>query len=304
MPNQLGIDRFDLADALGEGREHLCSSDLRDWMAEHHLDLTVRAAGESPDVFNPREAFGSSSDSDRVYNTPRSWAMQRYLNPHACVWDGPHADLGPESSDIPWARRPERLLTIEDVKYVLSMHYQGTPYDCYGKLGTPETRGSYRPIGVNRTSHLAVLQLRPYAPEGCRGIQWMAYGCNVFNALVALYAGVRTMPAYIAQTGEQVSTDSFYWANRLVAALADPHFSACIMDVERYQQKIGSLGHAMLVATNRQVAQAGDADVMGILEQANEQLVADLRRETDQLLGRVLYASSMGMKSAFARSDG
>lgn len=55
---------------------------------------------------------------------------------------------------------PERKVTIEDIKYVLSSHYQGTEYDCYGSKGTPATRGAYRPIGINRNSQLAVLQLR------------------------------------------------------------------------------------------------------------------------------------------------
>lgn len=306
MPNQLGIDRFDLSDAEGEGAEYLCSSDLRAWMAVHHLDLTIRAAGEPADVFNPREAFGSASDADHVYNTPRAWAMQRHLNPHSCRWDGQAADFTPESDDIPWCRMPERLLTIEDVKYVLSLHYQGTPYDCYGSKGTEATRGAYRPIGINRNGQLAVLQLRPSAPAGCRAVQWMAFGCNAFNALVALYANVRSMPTYLSNTGAQVTTDNFYWANRLVAALTDAHFKACVMHVEDYQQTVGALGQALLAATDRAVAEAGadHATACELLEQANERMAADLRRETDTLLDRVLFTASLGMRNAFARSDG
>ena len=306
MPNQLGIDRFDLADAEGKGCEYLCSADLRAWMEAHHLDLTVRAAGAERDVFNPREAFGSASDADHVYNTPRAWSMQRHLNPHDNTWDGPQADYTPESDDIPWCRRPERLLTIEDVKYVLSLHYQGTPYDCYGSKGTDATRGCYRPIGINRNGQLAVLQLRPYAPAGCRAVQWMAFGCNAFNALVALYANVRVTPDYLTNTAAQVTTDNFYWSNRLVAALADAHFSPCVPHIEDYQQRVGALGHALLAATDEAVAQAGLSreGACELLEKANEQMAADLRRETDALLDKVLFTASLGMRNAFARSDG
>ena len=60
------------------------------------------------------------SDSDHVYNTPRAWYMQRFLNPYDEVWDGPDADHKPTSDDIPWARQPERKVTIEDIKYVLT----------------------------------------------------------------------------------------------------------------------------------------------------------------------------------------
>ena len=49
---------------------------------------------------------------DHVYNTPRAWYMQRFLNPYDEV-DGPDADHKPTSDDIPWARQPERKVTIE-----------------------------------------------------------------------------------------------------------------------------------------------------------------------------------------------
>ena len=136
MPNQLGIDEFDLEDAFGEQEDHMCSADLAEFIERNHLDLSV----ESTTPFSPRDAFGSHSDSDHVYNTPRAWYMQRFLNPYDEQWDGQDADHKPVSDDIPWARQPERKITIEDVKYVLSSHYQGTPYDPYGKLGDQRTR--------------------------------------------------------------------------------------------------------------------------------------------------------------------
>ena len=338
MPNQLGIDWFDLADAEGEQVEHMASPDLRAWMEEHHLDLAFRgdsffeddewdlldivedeADGDEDgdelldlaieidparayDIFNPREAFGSRSDSDHVYNTPRAWNMQRVLNPHD-GWDGPDAAYGPESDDIPWARIPERKLTIEDVKYVLSLHYQGTPYDPYGKQGDAATRSMYRPIGINRNGQLAVLQVRPYAPEESRCIQWMAFGSNPFNALVPLYANVDGFPEYLSNTTDRVTTESFYWSNRLVAALADARFHDNAAHIERYQEKMGGRGHRMLHETDRLVAGMEPGEVRAVLERANEDMVAELREQTDALLGRVLHTTSLAMKNAFAMSD-
>ena len=313
VPNQLGIDHFDLFDAEGTAVNYMCSSDLRAWMSAHHLDLTVRRLDETADTFNPRSAFGSASDFDHIYNTPRAWAMQRHLNAGSNVWDGPDADFTPESDDIPWCRRPNRLLTIEDVKYVLSLHYQGTPFDCYGGMGTDESRRRYRPIGINRNCQLAVLQLRPYVPAECCAVQWMAFGSNPFNALVPLYAAVDHMPAYFTHTPAEVSTESFYWTNRLIAALADGQFGACAMDVERYQMKVASLGHALLAATDAAVSDgasasdAGDAAVpstVQLLEAANQRMADDLRHETEDLLAKVLYTASMAMRNRFERSDG
>lgn len=60
MPNQLGIDQFDLEDALGTKKNHLCSADLDDFIENNHLDLSWNG------VLNPRDAFGSHDDSDHV----------------------------------------------------------------------------------------------------------------------------------------------------------------------------------------------------------------------------------------------
>ncbi len=85
MPNQLGIDSFDLDDAEGAQADHMCSADLRAWMAEWHLDLTLGVEGDGPAaVFNPREAFGSHSDSDHVYNTPRAGTCSAASTPATC----------------------------------------------------------------------------------------------------------------------------------------------------------------------------------------------------------------------------
>ena len=73
-------------------------------------------------------------------------------------------------------------MTVEDVKYILSSHYQGTPYDPYGHKGDGSLRGKYRPIGINRTNFLALTQLRPDLPEDRRAVEWIAEGSNVFNA--------------------------------------------------------------------------------------------------------------------------
>lgn len=301
MPNQLGIDSFDLKDALNTGVECLASSDLYDFIEDNHLD--VSAAGK----FNPREAFGSHTDEDHKYNTPRAWSIQRWLNPRSCRWDGPDADFTPESDDIPWARVPERKITIEDVKYALSLHFQGTAFDPYGHaIASADGRqGRYRPIGINRTSHLSVMQLRPYASEASRAIEWVAFGSNVFNALAPFFANVNRTPDYLACTTAQVSTDSLYWQSRLIAALADAHYHDCIGFIEPYQQRVPAKGHTIIAKTDMRVeGEELDAEeATPLLELANDQVASMLKQETDKLLAAVLDESSMHMKNAYARSD-
>ncbi len=296
MPNQLGIDAFDLDDAFGEQKEHLCSDDLRTFIAENHLDLTQ----EGP--FNPRLAFGSHSDADHVYNTPRAWWIERFFNPRTNTWDGVDADYRPDSDDIPWCRVPEAKITPEDVKYALSGHFQGTPYDPYGRHGDSSLRGSLRPIGVNRNNFLSVVQIRPDYPEATRALEWIAFGSNVYNALVPLFSQVDGAPFYFENTGDLPSTESFYWANRMIAALADPHFGKCANQIERYQLALQSEARAIILRAEKEVA-AGGADEKAVCEKANADIAALTRKKTDELLSGVLLEASFGMKNAFARSD-
>ena len=299
MPNQLGIDEFDLRDALGGKLNYLCSPDLREFIDANHLDLAV----ENATPFNPRDAFGSHSDTDHVYNTPRAWFMQRFLNPYDEFWDGPDADHRPGADNIPWARQPERKITIEDVKYLLSSHYQGTPYDPYGSLGDERTRRLLRPIGVNRTCELSVMQIRPYRPQAYRALQWVAYGSNPFNTLMPFYTNVGRMPDYLANTTDRVSSENFYWVNRIIGALTDHVYAKTASAVARYQQSTGALGHHAIVEADARAAGADDNSVASVLEQANESLAGQLKTATETLLDSVLYDASMAMHNAYRMSD-
>ena len=122
MPNQLGIDTFDLEDALGEQKEYMCSPDLKEFIEKYHLDLSMDG------ILNPRDAFGSHDDSDHVYNTPRAWYMERYLNPNSVNWDGPDADYTPLSDDIPWCMVPEKKITPEWVAYASNAFNTMVPF--------------------------------------------------------------------------------------------------------------------------------------------------------------------------------
>ena len=298
MPNWFGIDDFDLEDAMGEQMDHMCSPDLPEFIEKNHLDLTLEGG------FNARLAFGSHSDADHTYNTPRAWFVQRYFNPRSFTWDGPMADFRPDDDDLPWAMVPERKITVEDVKYALSGTYQGTPYDPYGKDEGSTVRGLLRPIGINRNNFLSVVQLRPYTGEANRAVEWLAFGSNAFNALVPFYANINAAPEYMANTGAEVSTDSFYWNNRLIAALADAHYRSCANLIERYQLSVQSRGHALINRFDKLFGlDLPYDDGASLCEEANQAIADMLKKETADTLAAVLHEASNHMKNAFSRSD-
>ena len=296
-PNQFGMDSFDLEDAFGARESHLCSADLREFISENHLDLNQDGK------FNPRDIFGSHRDMDHIYNTPRAWFMLRYLNPHSKKWDGPNADYTPRSDDLPWCMVPEKKITPEDVKYVLSSHYQGTLYDPYGSSQSDQ-KGAFRSIGINRNDFMALIQMRPDQPEDSRVLEWIAFASNAFNVMVPFYANVTTTPAYLSNTTGAVSTDNFYWNSRMIAAMADAAYSKSVFHIERYQLAAASAGHANINTYDAKLRREQDASARAALrEQANEAMADTIRGLAADTLDKVLYELSCQMKNCYSRSD-
>ena len=293
MPNQFGLDRFDLDDAFGEKRENLCSADLKEFINDNHLDCNNNG------VFNPRNVFGSHTDSDHVYNTPRAWFMARYFNPRTYKWDGDNADFTPESDDIPWALVPERKITEEEIKYILSSYYQGTPYNPYSKADNPK-KGIYRPIGISRTGVMAILEIRDYVPDEIKAIEWICFGSNAFNSALPLYANVKSMPKYVSDVTLDCDSNNFYWSNRLIGCLADSNYGTAIQAIERYQAAIFNEGTKLINEYDKKFIEAKDVK---LIAEANEKLCNMAKEVTTDTLNKVLLNASAHMKNGYSRSD-
>ena len=292
-PNQFGMDSFDLDDAFGEQKAHMCSPDLREFISANHLDLNQSGR------FDPRDIFGSHTDMDHIYNTPRAWFMGRFLTPYSHKWDGPSAEFTPESERIPWALVPDRKVAVEDVKYMLSSHYQGTPYNPYSGQDTGK-RGMYRSIGINRTGVTTVCQIRSDVPGPLKGIEWVCFGPTTFTAMLPVYAHCPHMPKYLSDVGLTPSTDDFYWGSRLIAALSDHEYAATIQMVARYRDAVFTEGRRIIMEYDRLFADSGD---QALLLKANEELCEMARRETLEALGNILLESTRRMKDGFNLAD-
>ena len=292
-PNQFAMDSFDLDDAFGAQKEHLCSKDLREFIAENFLDLNQDGK------FNPRDIFGSHTDMDHVYNTPRAWFMGRYLAPRTWRWEGPDADFTPESDDLPWAIRPERKLAAEDVHYLLSGHYQGTPYNPYTSQDTGK-RGMYRSIGINRTGVTSICQARGYAPEAVKAVEWICFGSTTYSAMLPVYPNVEKMPRYLSDVTLDTSTENFYWGSRLIGALTDPIYAAGIQQIERYQNAVATEGRRIVREYDRKIAETGDEK---LIAEANDKLCAMAKEKTIDTLNKLLLESTKHMKNGYNLAD-
>ena len=292
-PNQFGMDSFDFTDAFGKKKAHICSADLREFIKDNNLDLNQNGA------LNPRDVFGSHTDMDHVYNTPRAWFMGRYLTPYSHRWDGENAEFTPESDNIPWCVVPDRKVSVEDVKYLISGHYQGTPYNPYSNKDTGK-RGMYRSIGINRTGVSSICQIRSGVSEPLKGIEWVCFGSTAFNPVVPIYTAVSKSPKYLSNVELEASTENLYWNSRIIAALADHNYSDCIQHIERYEDKIMTEGRRIILEYDKKMTDSKD---FSLTEKANEEICKMAKVQTAFTLTRIIEEASKNMKNGYKLSD-
>ena len=120
-----------------------------------------------------------------------------------------------------------------------------------------------------------------------------------YNTAVPFFTQVSTTPDYFANTTDKVSTASFYWANRLIAGLADAHFSSHVGDLDDYQEKTMAWGHEMIGRVDRALAKGEAVD----FEAENQAMSDKVQEATDQLLEKVLLDASNLMTNHFSLSD-
>jgi len=292
-PNQFALDGFDLDDAFGKKKNHLCSADLKEFIKKNNLDLNQNGK------FNPRDIFGSHSDMDHIYNTPRAWFMGRYLTPYSHRWDGENAEFTPESDNIPWCLVPDRKVSVEDVKYLISGHYQGTEYNPYSSHDTGK-RGMYRSIGINRTGVSSICQIRSGVDEPLKGIEWIVFGSTAFNPVLPLYTAVSKVPKYLSNVGLEASTENLYWNSRLIGALADHNYPDCVQHIERYEENIMTQGRKIILEYDKKMLENKD---FSLTEKANEEICKMAKEQTAFTLTRVLEEASKNMKNGYKLSD-
>ena len=273
IPNQFSILNFDFPDAFGEQKNNICSQDLIPFILNNHLNLDL-SLKNSCDLkkeknFNCRIAFGSKTDLDKIYSTPRAWFMQRYFNSKSYNYDDPEGDHTPESLNLPWSMVPDKKITVEDIKYVLSSYYQGTKYNPYNNKSNE--KGKYRTIGYNKNCQLTLSHIRGHLSDNIKSIEWISFGPNPFNAFIPQYSKVNDTPKYLKEFKDEVSTDNFYWINLIIAALSDANYNEALPLIEKYQNLLFSKNHEFINEFDNKF----NGKIIGIkiIEEANNKIV-------------------------------
>ncbi|MCP0886287.1 C69 family dipeptidase [Ligilactobacillus sp. WILCCON 0076] len=278
-PNRMNIDEFDF-----KSDDTMFSSDLENIIIKYKLNPDFKN-------INLRHIFGSASIKDTVYNNPRTWYGQKFFNPEI-VHD-------PMEQDLPFICYPNRKISIEDVKFVLSSHFENTKYDVYGS-GSKEDKKLFRPIGINRNHDVHILQIRNDVPAEIAGIHWLAFGANTFNTVVPFYANVRDTPESYKNADENFNLNQMYWLSCTTALLGDT-------DYDFYVDMRNSYELAAMAAyrniENKTDANLTGQDINSYLEKANQKLADEALKYQTKLLGDMVIAGSEKMKLRYNLND-
>lgn len=262
--NQVAQDYIDFNDP----KNYMWSEGLQEFVAQYHLN-------PDPTTFNFRKIFGTDTEKDRHYNTPRVWYGQRYFTPDV--------KQDPQSSDLPFICRADRLLKIEDLTYVLGSHYNETKYDPLGH-GSEEDKVRFRPISLNRTQNSHVLQIRnDVAPEHA-ALMWLCFGVPSFTPYVPFYTNANDTDPTWSNTPLNYDIKSAYWMYRTLSMLVESHYAHFVQPNRDYLTKTTQILHQMIAKIDQTAKDLTGENLTNYLTQQNYALSNRMREETMQAI--------------------
>ena len=245
---------------------------IREFVEEHHLN-------PDREGFNFRHIFGTDTEKDRHYNTPRVWYGQRYFTPEV--------QQDPESSELPFLCKANRLLSVEDLEYVLSSHYNETKFDPLGH-GDEADKLRYRPICLNRTQNSHVLQLRNDVPHDQSALMWICFGVPAFSPYVPFYTNANDTAPSWSNTPLKFDVKSAYWMYRELAMLVESHHSHFISADLDYLTAAREQKHRLIAQFDKEAAKLSGSELTDFLTEKNHEMVADMRERTMKMIGHFI----------------
>jgi dipeptidase len=201
--------------------------------------------------------------------------------------------------DLPFILRANRKISIEDVKFVLSSHFENTEFDPYGS-GDEDTKKLFRSIGLNRNHHVHLLQIRNHVPEEIKGIHWLAFGANTFNTLTPFYANVTDTPVPFRDATDTFDLNNMYWLSCTTALLGDTDYDLYVDMRNNKELDTMAKFHQILHKTDKKFAETKDEQ---LLQQANEELSSEALARQTELLGKMVIFGSERMKLRYNFND-
>jgi len=285
VPNQTVMQEVDANDT----DNFLVATDLVEFVEKHHLN-------PQPGHFNFREIFGTQSEADAYYNTPRTWYGQKLFNPEI--------EQEPTAQDMPMVRKPSKKLAIEDVENFLSSHYNGTKYDPFGTFasGTADEQRQFRSIAMDRNQASSILQIRNDVDENHAAVQWLSLGFFAYSPYVPFYTNIKDTPEDYKNTTNDVDINNVYWLEKTLSVMIEPHYHEYSDMIHAYLEGCQSYGRQRLEITD-QVIDGFNDDVAGFLTESNMKTAGEISSRTHKLFDEIVKKGLMLSKTTWEKGQ-
>ncbi|UCE42261.1 MAG: C69 family dipeptidase [Candidatus Aminicenantes bacterium] len=158
----------------------------------------------------------------------------------------PSLSLKPGNEEYPIPVRPDKKISILDIRRLYEDFYQGTEYDrtkglAAGPFGCPWwPKGTPdMPITIPDATgpSIVILQGRNWLPDPLGGIMWVGLGgWGDACVYVPFYAGMTKLPkAYTTGVKTKFCWDSAYWIFNMLANWARLHYARMIGEIKNVQ---------------------------------------------------------------------
>lgn len=165
---------------------------------------------------------------------------------------------GEDETPMPLFMKPNRKLSVQDVRDAMRDHYEGTPLDISKDFGAGAYHTPYRlspltfkvgdqeyfnerPISTQQSAWVFVSQMRSFLPDAIGGVFWFGLDDANMTVFTPVYCGTTEVPYSYAANGADYVTfswDSAFWIYQWVSNMVYPRYAMMIGDLRKVQNEL------------------------------------------------------------------
>jgi len=248
-------------------------SDTSTFLASDNLHSIALTHGlwDGQGLLDFTKTYSRGEYGHKYYSGRRMWDALRHFKPSLAL-PSEYGNLKDEKPSRSWGHSVYPWSVVPDVKVTPSSwfathrsHYEGTPYDttkgaAAGPHGTPERyqtidapgdpgMGSWeRTVSIYRTTYTWVVQaVANTSSPLLQGVVWWGPADSSKTVFVPLIVASGEPPRpYTMGRQSRLERAAAYWAHRYVQNLAQLHYDAMILDIQRASARWEAAGVALV----------------------------------------------------------
>lgn len=176
------------------------------------------------------------ADRNSLTSRRREWRALSLL--------APSLNLDPNAENYPLSVKPEKKVSVGDIRAIFRDYYEDTPFDMTRRLTVVDQAGQAvkspvanpfmnadlrELLGVERertiasptATYVTITQSRDWLPDPIGGVVWLGYDNPATTPHVPFYIGISQMPeSYLVDGRREFSRDCAWWAFRRASKLS------------------------------------------------------------------------------------